>query len=108
MRIWPWAEIADLKARAERAEALLKRAADDALAAAGARPIWSPDDPRYQPRPLAEQLADAQRRKPAANSRIEFERREREAAMREARAQLSDAMRRVALTPREEEAGTEQ
>ncbi|MGH9505576.1 MAG: hypothetical protein ACRD13_01515 [Terriglobales bacterium] len=107
MRFWPRAEIADLKARAESAEALLRRAADDALAAAGARPIWSPDDARYQPRPLAAQMADAQRRKPRGNSRAEFERREHEAAMREARAQLNDAMRRLSLTPREEEAGTE-
>lgn len=110
MRFWPWAEIADLKARAAKAEELVRRVCDDQLAAAGRMPIWSPDDPRHRPRPLAVQLADQQRHlaRPRAGPAAiaAFERREREAAREQARAQLNEAMSR--LTPREEEAGTEE
>lgn len=89
----------------------LERVVDNALFAAGAAPVFHPEDRRFQPRPAAEQEAEAQRlmarpgmtsaewRRKVEEQDRELAERERKAAMAVGIKQVAEERRKAAKTP---------
>lgn len=126
MVTWPWDRVrrerdhalvraVQLEARLEQAAArverlerelvaagqALERVVDNALFAAGAAPVFHPEDRRFQPRPVADQAAEAQQvaaKRPgmtAAEWRRKVEAQDRELAERERKARMAADVERV-------------
>jgi len=77
----------------------LERVVDNALFAAGAAPIYHPEDKRFQPRPAEQQQAEARRAAQALTPqewRRKVEEMDRTLAERDRRTQLADELRALA------------
>lgn len=86
----------------------LERVVDNALFAAGAAPVFHPEDARFRPRPVEQQLAEIQalQNEPVGMSPAEWRRRieaaDRERAQRDRKAELVADLRQVAGHARRE------
>lgn len=96
-----------VQARLREAEAALERVVDNALFAAGAAPVFHPEDKRFQPRDVATQQAEAARAQPpltAGEWRRKVEAADAERAARDRKARLAEELEREVQQRRQREA----
>jgi len=90
----------------------LERVVDNALFAAGAAPVFHPEDARFRPKPVEQQAVEAGRARPAlspAEWRRKVETLDREAAERDRKVRAREELAEVAeqaRASRQAEAGT--
>ena len=88
-----------LAAERRQAEEALARVVDNALFAAGAAPVFHPEDARFQPRPAEQQAADARRAQQPlspAEWRRKVELLDAERMERDRKARLHEELQRMA------------
>ncbi len=96
----------ELRGALARERGACERVVDNALFAAGAQPMFDPDHPRFRPRPVAEQQAEAQQAGRAAAPltmaewRQRVEKLEQERAERDRRGQLAEELKALAAERR--------